>query len=660
MPWHSMNAELSFSLNTSIKLQQASIPKKNGGGNKANPTLDRGGEPLKWMMEEAYEQGLSVRLNDVKIGVPRAEVTNSMRVNSMRGLGYNFLEIVPFFGWKEYFSSGKSRSRWWFHLGRVREILPHQTIHWTVNASRSEIDPKNPGTTVIAYTPKAKILDGNVTQEKKSDVKKPVTWDDLNVLLDESLSEENRSRLQDQVDAKRLPSWTDDHQFTRMVNILKTKPNPPTDEWFESLKGYVLEEDSGKPDAIWAYGGPRFLQYLFEAYGDQEDTPKIARSIIGFDSKFEPSSPTGGPKSKAKEDEKKREQDLAERLQDMVIPRATLLLEAWAAEYVDSKSPEQNGWARWFRSLFGDEDKADSVDSKWNWDRIPKKTRSMALARVVTDILSDAAKTRLSQVLLNASEKLANSIMVVMHEMTGRETPIESAASWEKDKADLAEGALNVIMALMNFGNDAPRDVFHEEGTARAIRPLICAKEKHSNLSLRAMRTAALLTQDLYCGTDVSTSKIIPDLLGMMHDYMAEDDPVKQQLADEASITLVTLTKHSWCCAKIGEKPKLMKKLFQVLKAGKHSDNILQVLRNVSTDYPQELSSKYVKPISSYLDGNADASFILANLVSQCDFDVESWNTFNKNNFSTKATRLLSRQDMQAQAAAQLLSCSGV
>ncbi|QRV78733.1 hypothetical protein RhiJN_06748 [Ceratobasidium sp. AG-Ba] len=66
-----------------------------GGGNKANPTLDRGGEPLKWMMEEAQACGLSVRLHDVKIGVPHAEVTNSMRWK------WWILEILPI-SWKEY------------------------------------------------------------------------------------------------------------------------------------------------------------------------------------------------------------------------------------------------------------------------------------------------------------------------------------------------------------------------------------------------------------------------------------------------------------------------------------------------------------------------------------------------------------------------------
>ncbi|KAG8764331.1 hypothetical protein FRC12_008195 [Ceratobasidium sp. 428] len=444
-----------------------------------------------------------------------------------------------------------------------------------------------------------------------------------------------------------------------MVKILKTGPEPANEEWFADLKNYALEGLS-KPDAIWAYGGPQFLQKLFETYGDRKNTVQIARLIIGFDSELESSSPAGAPKPTDSPDEKKKEQDLAERLQDMVLPRAILLLEGWTAEYVISTSSKPRRWAR-VRGRFGlsskDMDEVDSVDAKWNWDRIPKETRSMDLARVVTDIVSDAAKTRFSRVMLNDSERLAKLTMAVIHRMTGHDPQerIESAASLKQNEAALAEGALNVIMALINLGNEAPRDVFHEEDTAGAIRPLVCAKDKYPQLSLQAMRAAALLTQDLYCGMDVADSGILSDLAEMMYEYMAEERTVKQQLADEAAATLVILTKHSACCQKINDDSELTEKLFQVLEAGKHVDNILQVLKNVSTDYPQQFSPEQVKLISDYMDENADASFTLANLASQYDFDMASWDVFNENEIATKAVRLLSRQDMQVQAAAQLL-----
>ncbi|KAG8723240.1 hypothetical protein FRC09_004125 [Ceratobasidium sp. 395] len=665
-----------------------------GGGNKANPTLDRGGEPLKWMMEEAYAQGLSVRLYDVKIGVPRAAVTDSMRADSMRGLLYNFLEVLPFLCWKEYFSNGQSKSIWWPHLASPREVLPRHSIHWTVNANLARNSSKQLDTTKKAYIPKAILLDGRVSEEEwgwgremereaewergeereqeekeqeerekeereqeeggeeegeeggeeeegeeeeeeweTEDIKKTIKWDDLDVFEGRGLYEDERP--------PGLPCWTDDPAF--MFNLLKTEPKPANDEWFKSLNNYALGQDSGKPDAIWAYGGPQLLQKLFETYRDRKNTVQIARSIIGFDSELESSSLAGALKPTATDDEKEMEQDLARRLHDMVIPRAILLLEGWVAEDVDPKSKDM--------------DEADPIDVEWNWIWIPKKNRSMELARVATDILSDIAKTRFSHVMLNTSEKLANLIMMVIHDMIGkRKTRIKSATSWEKNQAALAEGALNVVMALLNLGNDAPRDVFHFEDTTVAIRFLIRAKEKHPKLSLQAMRTAAVLIQDSWSGLDITTSAIVSDLVGMMQDYTAEDDPVKQQLADEASITVVTLTKNSrWCCSTVAYESELLEKTLQILKAEKHVDNILQVFKSVSTDYSTQFSPEHVEHIFGHIDENVDALLTLANIASQHKFDTAFWDVFNNNKIADNAVNLLNRQETQVQAAARLL-----
>jgi hypothetical protein len=61
----------------------------SGGGNKVNPNLNRGAEPLKWMMEQAKEQGLNVELHNVKVGMPNAEVTGSL------GGVWWLLEVLP-------------------------------------------------------------------------------------------------------------------------------------------------------------------------------------------------------------------------------------------------------------------------------------------------------------------------------------------------------------------------------------------------------------------------------------------------------------------------------------------------------------------------------------------------------------------------------------
>ncbi|CAE6363194.1 unnamed protein product [Rhizoctonia solani] len=543
-----------------------------GGGNKANPTLDSGGEPLKWMMEEAHKKGLSVRLHDVKIGIPHAEVTESMGVSSVKGFLYMILEYAPFLCWEEHLSNGKTRSRWWFHNKRAREVLPYQSIHWTVKASLSRGENK-PNTANKTYSPKAILLDGQLTEEeKKNGTQKTIEWENLPMGFQ----------------TERKPSCMDDYQFTRMVDILKDEPGHADDNWFERLKNYVLVDNPGKPDAIWAYGGPQFLDRLFKTYPDRQDTVKIVRAITGFG-----------------------EEDAVEvdRLRDIVLPRTILLLESWAAGDIDSNPSKPTTWARikgWFGLPSKDLNEDNSVDAQWNWERIPKGARSMALARVVTDILSDVAKTTFTQIMQDASETIAYRISGIIDQLTGDfGARIESAAPWEKEKAALAEGALNVILSLFRLGNYAPREAFRSKGITVYIRPLICAKDKHPELSLQAMRTTALLMQDLYCGQSVADTEIIPDLVRIMRDYMAEDDSVKQQLASEASITLATVTKDYMCCRKLGNDSESMEKLFQVLKKGKYVKNVLQIVKNVSVHF------------SDLVDEHEDGSFTLVDPASQ-------------------------------------------
>ncbi|KAF8672068.1 hypothetical protein RHS04_07921 [Rhizoctonia solani] len=388
---------------------------------------------------------------------------------------------------------------------------------------------------------------------------------------------------------ERKPACMDDYQFTRMVDILKDECGHADEVWFERLQKHVLVDNPGKPDAIWAYGGPQFLDRLFKTYPDQQDTAKIARAIVGFGK--------GGAIE-------------VDRLRDMILPRTILLLKSWAEDNINSNPSKPTTWARikgWLGLSSKDVDEPNSVDAQWNWDRIPKEARSMALARKVTNILSDVTETRtFTQIIHDASETIAYGIAAMFDQLTGGfGARIESAAPWEKEKTVLAEGALNVISSLFRLGNYAPREAFRCEGITVYIRPLICAKDKHPELSLQAMRTTALLMQDLYCGQSVADTEIIPDLVRIMRDYMAEDDSVKQQLANEASITLATVTKDYMCCRKLGNDSESMEKLFQVLKKGKYVKNVLQIVKNVSVHF------------SDLVDEHEDGSFTLVDPASQ-------------------------------------------
>ncbi|KAF8748687.1 alternative mRNA splicing, via spliceosome [Rhizoctonia solani] len=336
-----------------------------GGGNKANPTLDSGGEPLKWMMEEAHKKGLSVRLHDVKIGIPHAEVTESMGVSSVKGFLYMILE--------------------WFHNKRAREVLPYQSIHWTVKASLSRGENK-PNTANKTYSPKAILLDGQLTEEeKKNGTQKTIEWENLPMGFQ----------------TERKPSCMDDYQFTRMVDILKDEPGHADDNWFERLKNYVLVDN-------------------------RQDTVKIVRAITGFG-----------------------EEDAVEvdRLRDIVLPRTILLLESWAAGDIDSNPSKPTTWARikgWFGLPSKDLNEDNSVDAQWNWERIPKGARSMALARVVTDILSDVAKTTFTQIMEDVSETIAYRISGIIDQLTGalvRESKVQHLGRRRKRVRSELKGA---------------------------------------------------------------------------------------------------------------------------------------------------------------------------------------------------------------------------
>lgn len=50
----------------------------SGGGNKENPALDRGAEPLIWMMEEAKRAGLNLEPHNVQVEIKGAEITESL------------------------------------------------------------------------------------------------------------------------------------------------------------------------------------------------------------------------------------------------------------------------------------------------------------------------------------------------------------------------------------------------------------------------------------------------------------------------------------------------------------------------------------------------------------------------------------------------------
>ncbi|QRV93517.1 hypothetical protein RhiJN_21535 [Ceratobasidium sp. AG-Ba] len=565
-----------------------------GGGNKSNPTLDRGGEPLKWMMEEAQAQGLSVRLHDVKIGVPHAEVTNSMLRKWL------ILEILPI-SWKRYTLGGKSVVLRRPHLMAAREVLPHHSIHWTVGASLDEGSISRLDSSRKPYIPKATVLGKDAKQ---------IDWKDM---------KPNDKR-------RKGPKWADDHDFTTMVNILKDEPRVADDVWFSRLHNYVLKKKRSRPDVIWAYGRPQFLQRLFKNYSAKSETASIARSIIGFNAKpVASSSETSSAGDKVEE----------ERLRDMVIPRIILMLSQWIADANEAEAePEKPSlWARalgFFGIGSSPVNVTNSVDLNWSLTRVSKEDRSMQLARTTMDLVLDVTKTN------NGS--------------------ISNTVDWPIEKAALAEGALNAMVALFSY--EASKIEFYVNAISNRLAPLIQGKQKYPKLALQTMRTVALLSQNISCAEDIAESRIINYLFEIIREeYETEDLQMKQMLINEAFATLIALSNQSSsCCLTIGEDEN-MKALFDYLRGGKHVNAILQILGSLSACICYNFLD-YVGAIASFMDQNVDASVTLANLANQGmgNFTIDDYEAYHKEGVAKRALKLLSHeQDPYVRASACLL-----
>ncbi|QRV93518.1 hypothetical protein RhiJN_21536 [Ceratobasidium sp. AG-Ba] len=643
-----------------------------GGGNKVNTTLDRGGEPLKWMMEQAFARGLSVRMHDVKLGLPHAEVTDSMRK-----LKWLVLEVLPFLGWKNYLPDGKPQSSWRPHLMRAREKLPEHSIHWTVAASLVQ-DSRRKG--ADSYHPKAIVMENVSSGIAES------SWESIGAAGDLS----------------KTPYWADDNQSIRMFEILLNQPSQGNAQWYEKLCRYVLpaikrdgntndtgggkgdtvgrknleqalpyesrmfpryvwQDEPGNAAAIWHYGGPRFLHDLFQNYPEGTSNVEIARSIIGFGATLKWNELPPAPKpGSSLESPPPPEQDvctdLAVRLRDMVIPRISLLLEQWAAgppEDDETKPARKYKILELFKAPKLDPNEPNPVDVNWDWDQVEKEGRSIKLACVVFTMIVDITKSKYAQVVKDASGPLADLVLKAMVALT--ELPGE-VLDWKEDKAALAEAILRAMGALFEY--DDPKEVFHTGKTREIISSFVGAREIHPSLARQAICTAALLVQDFYCGTNLAVPELIVKLAETMSNVRLGDDSIKQQLADEASSTLVKLSAHPWCSRMISEGGALSQ-LFELFGEGLYVDEILRVFKNVSTDYPENFPIENIGDLVKLMSKNPDASLALANIATQSEetFDITFLESYCQAGVANEIVTLLNHQDdAYVQAAALLVA----
>ncbi|QRV93654.1 hypothetical protein RhiJN_21672 [Ceratobasidium sp. AG-Ba] len=593
-----------------------------GGGNKSNPKLDRGGEPLKWMLEEAHANGLSVRLHDVKIGVPHAEVTNSMN-----GLTWFILEVVPFLCWKQYVFGHTFKSKWLPHRMSVREVLPSHSIHWTVGVSLDKVSQEL-AQSRSRYHPKAKIL---VEDEQK----KSLLWKDISVNANQDGQ----------------PKWEDNYHYADMVNLLKEDHTSFNLKWFNNLYHYATRKDYyGKPDAIWAYGGPQFLHRLFKIYPTKLKTSRIARSIIGLDPMFSEDFDVIGLTAGENAATSSIEDELAEHLQDMVIPRLSLVLEQWAKEY---QEPSENGLWMSFLAFFRTT-QDQSVDASWDLDKIPNEDRSIHFLCAIVNMVAAVAAIIPSERMSKSVAELASRTLKVIPETQFISSSAASEPVQQADKAVLIEGVLSALIALFRHG--ASTEAFVRKPIIGKLLPLIQANPMYPKLALRAMHMVRLLSQHYDSGTNVANSDIVDVLLMLMSDPETSNSVMKKTLAHEASATIEVLSQYNWCGSRLAQYNRL-NTLFALITQHLYVDQLLRTLRNISEYQPGVFTIEHVVPLANLMGQKSDSTFILANLARPRDgrFDVELASSYYEAGVATKAVSLLSQEHATFVQAATIL-----
>ncbi|QRV78732.1 hypothetical protein RhiJN_06747 [Ceratobasidium sp. AG-Ba] len=662
------------------------------GGNKVNTTLDRGGEPLKWMMEEAYARGLSIRLHDVKVGLPHAEVTDSMG----KWLAIEFLT-----GWKTYLThhagwsrehwypwytwhvtlNDKPHSSWWPHAKRAREVLPEHHIHWTVKASLELAKSKNDNSggnkgdkaQGAPYSPKGSIwlrLEpvSNGSEAPSSEVQEAPD-EELGSNLEESelgpvMFNSRRLDWDDMRDKGPVgngPWWSDDHASSlHMVEIIGKKPLLEDGDWFEQLSNYALEKTIPGASTqipamkIWPYGGPQFLQYLFKIYHKHPKTVEIARAIIGFGSEIwkEPPQQSG---------------DVLE--QDIVNDPAIHPLNAPEGGDTRTARPLGSRKSRVINKMT-----AHPVDVQWNWNRIGRKERSGHMARAVTDILVEIAQSKYARIMQGASRELAglvlDAISILLCLNKKKNLPLFRTGERKKrvghavracsielvDEHILvfAEGLLNSIEALFKY--DAANLVFLQFDISHILRPLILTWESRPDLTLSAMRISRILVEDIRFGNEMAEFDLLSHLIGIIRSNQFEEGIGKQQLAEEAALTMAKFSRHEY----IGYMfdPHLAQ-LFEWLREGKHSNHILEAFRNITTIYAGSFSTETIRDLTSMMKTSPDASFVLANIAKRTPpaFDIKFLEAYRHAGTVNEISELLNHEnDTHVQATASLLA----
>ncbi|KAG8795655.1 hypothetical protein FRC12_011627 [Ceratobasidium sp. 428] len=633
-----------------------------GGGNIANKDLNRGGEPLKWMMEEAQHEGLSVKLHDVKIGIPTAEV-----IESLGGIWW-LLEVIPM-PRRVRSAVSTSKVKWTPHWGKARSVLPGQKIHWSVRASSTERSHSAAeDRSQSAYQPKAILL----KQKPGAALDEHITveWKDI---LETTNSGDN---FVDPLAA--LDHWEGEKHLMAAVDLVKEylQGKGDNDQWFERLFDYV--KTSGKPEMIWTYGGPRLLHNITKTYPQEDNTWIIIRKVVGFTydnpQTKQAMQPEAG-KPSAEQAVAKAGSDgpsLEDISKSSVIPRIHTLLEQWngpeQAEKTELKPEPWDLW-RWLQTFFKASETTAEPDAThssflksrdspatfptaaWSIQSIPVESRSVRFVRVLMDVMIDLVKLDC----VKGADDIIYDLSRTVLGLLPQEVIIPAA-----DEEGLAEVIVNTIAKFCI--HDAAKAIFHEERVISRLAPWIDIQEKYPTtpssegpktyheLVSKVISVIGAMGDHSGCADEAADSVLI--ILTLV-DLMAGSDKIQepkmqQQLAKEAINAVQILARDRWCCIRLtsaGACPRFLQMLNRRYM-------VKETLRAMAL-FPRhmgsfEFSAQDVGVLVSNMTGYPDASVVLANI----EIDGAVREAMRETGAITQAVNLLSNKDIQKVKAA--------
>ncbi|QRV93514.1 hypothetical protein RhiJN_21532 [Ceratobasidium sp. AG-Ba] len=310
---------------------------------------------------------------------------------------------------------------------------------------------------------------------------------------------------------------------------------------------------------------------------------------------------------------------------------------------------------------------------QWNWNRIGRKERSGHMARAVTDILVEIAQSKYARIMQGASRELAALVLDAISILLclNKKKKFATVSHWGEEETVFAEGLLKSIEALFKYGvaaslprnppgidssADAANLVFLRFEISCILQPLILAWESRPDLTLSAMRISRILVEDIRFGNEMVDFHLLDHLVGIVRSNQFEEGIEKQQLAEEAALTMAKFSRHEY----IGYTfdPHLAQ-LFGWLREGKYSNYILEAFKNITTIYAGSFGTETIKDLTSMMKTSPDASFVLANIAKRTppQFDIKFLEAYRHAGTMNEISGLLNHEnDTYVQATASLLA----